>query len=432
MEVAGYFSALAHGFHELRIEVDYVQFEPHRFNYDYPRSKFWMLRLLAWLNSFSHNRGLVSGLPFRMLAVIVRLAFVTVSFWRYDTFIFGSGVSLLPKNLDLPILRFLQKKVVMILGFGSDARPPYINGPTNYSLSKDLLQLFRKRAITRKRKLRFAFNYAAIVIGAPYSTSQFAERPFVNWFAIGFPRKVDAPANNQQGITSDVQDNLESSRPVRILHSPSHPEVKGTQKIREAIKNLINKGIAIDYIEIVGRPNHEVLDELKKCDFVVDQVYSDTPLAGLATEAAFYGKPTVVGGYGLEKLKDLVAAEMWPPSHICHPNSIQDAIQQFAQDAKLRQTTGQKAQEFVTTQWSATCVAKRYLQLLRNQVPVEWMLDPRDVSYLHGCGLDETQSRQNIRDMLERFGPTSLQLTHRPALQQAFIEFSAGSLETSC
>ena len=40
-----------------------------------------------------------------------------------------------------------------------------------------------------------------------------------------------------------------------------------------------------------------ILAELARCDFVIDQLYSDYPLPGLATEAAWFGKPTVVGGY---------------------------------------------------------------------------------------------------------------------------------------
>lgn len=43
--------------------------------------------------------------------------------------------------------------------------------------------------------------------------------------------------------------------------------------------------------------NATVLQELQQCDFVIDELYSDVPLAMLATEAAIFGKPVIVGGY---------------------------------------------------------------------------------------------------------------------------------------
>jgi len=47
-------------------------------------------------------------------------------------------------------------------------------------------------------------------------------------------------------------------------------------------------------------PNHAVLEELGKCDFVIDQAFADYGMAGFATEAAWFGKTAVVGGYQSE------------------------------------------------------------------------------------------------------------------------------------
>ena len=98
---------------------------------------------------------------------------------------------------------------------------------------------------------------------------------------------------------------LNEQRLIRILHSPSSPEVKGTYLIRQAINALKAKGYPIDYVEIMGKPNTVVIAELEKCDFIVDQLYSDTPMSGFATEAAFFGKTAVVGGYGWQEVEKL-------------------------------------------------------------------------------------------------------------------------------
>ena len=46
----------------------------------------------------------------------------------------------------------------------------------------------------------------------------------------------------------------------------------------------------------------EVIEALRNCDFVVDQVYYDVAISYVATEAAFLGKPSVIGSYAWEEL----------------------------------------------------------------------------------------------------------------------------------
>ena len=55
-----------------------------------------------------------------------------------------------------------------------------------------------------------------------------------------------------------------------------------------------NEGLPLEYVEIVGQPNDIVLAEIARSAFVIDQLYSDTPMAGFAAEAARLGKPAIV------------------------------------------------------------------------------------------------------------------------------------------
>ena len=71
--------------------------------------------------------------------------------------------------------------------------------------------------------------------------------------------------------------------------------------------------------------------------FEIDQVYCDTPMAGFATEAAWFGKPAVVGGYGFDYLKTYVPEGMWPPSKTCHPDKIENAIESLIVNKVERQ-----------------------------------------------------------------------------------------------
>jgi hypothetical protein len=208
---------------------------------------------------------------------------------------------------------------------------------------------------------------------------------------------------------------------IQILHSPSDPIAKGSDRIRNSINVLKKKGYNIDFVEITGRPHQEVIEELQKCDFVVDQVYSDTPMAGFATEAAWFGKPAIVGGYYADYIHNDCAREHIPPSLFCHPDEITTAIERLIVDKEFRLALGQKAQEFVRTQRTPKQVARRYLQLIEGIIPDEFMFDPSTIRYVQGSGVPESKSREIIRGMIEQYGIESLCLANKPELERLFM-----------
>ncbi|MEP1001677.1 hypothetical protein NC974_26765 [Leptolyngbya sp. SLC-A1] len=345
---------------------------------------------------------------------------------HFDVFIFGFGRTFLRKNADLPFLRLFRKKIIVNMAHGSELRPPYIDGSFQSldGLKQPTVNQLKYIAYSHKKKIIKFEKYADYIIGAPFSSTHFACKKLINWFAIGVPyceKQGFSTTKYQEGFASSTS-NISNS--IRILHSPSHPAVKGSSFIRQSIQSLQYRGYDIEFVEIQGRSNQEVLKELQKCDFVVDQLYSDTPMAGFATEAAWFGKPSVVGGYGFGYLQKFIPTGMLPPSKICYPKQIEAAIEELILNQKLRLQLGAEAQAFVRNYWSAEKVAERYLRLISGNIPDDWWLDPNEVIYLHGCGQSELQSAENIRRMVKTYGHKSLRLSHRPDLEKAFLEFA--------
>jgi hypothetical protein len=211
---------------------------------------------------------------------------------------------------------------------------------------------------------------------------------------------------------------------VQILHSPTHPLAKGTPEIREAIHRVKERGYEVDYVEAVNLPNAEVLRKVAECDFVVDQIYSDTPLAGFATEAASLGKPAVVGGYGLDTLKHYVPEGMYAPSRTCHPTVLEDAIEELVRDPDARMRLGKAAGAFVRDQWNVVKVAQRYIRLLARDIPAEWWTDPESIRYVYGGGLSRETASEVVGGLVRTRGVRALHLSHRPALEKAFLDLA--------
>lgn len=420
VEIAGIASGLVQGLRECSVDAQVMLSTPHPFQYG-SEPVSWLIRVWQKIGAARTATPRQRLLRKLLLAVAhdlwggLVLARVLASF---DAFIFIFGQTLTNSKFELWLLKRLGKKIVFIY-CGSDSRPPYIDGARYPGLvSDDLPKISTVLRIVRrcKRKIRLHEHYADYVINSP-TTAHFLERRYINWFAMGIPRVLP---NFLPGSTAV------SAKPgmVRILHSPSNPLVKGTEAILSALDNLRKKGYLIDLIKIQGMPNEVVLRELAQCDFVVDQLYADTPLATFATEAAFFGKPAIVGGYFANTVADCLAAEDIPPSMFVLPDELESAIERLILDAELRRLLGERARQFVSTHWSLHGVARRYVQLLNDEVPDQWWCDPASVSYLEGCGLPRGRAKRLISLLVDRFGADALQLHDKPELEADFVKFA--------
>lgn len=415
-EIAGMGQRLALGLNNMGIDAKLALGWAHPFGYESIHSeggklfKLWqsagVIRAKVPRSNLLYKLSIIFF--HKLLASIILFYAIT----QFDIFIFIFGETFTNSTVELWLLKLLRKKTIFIF-CGSDARPPFVDGaiyPHGCSIN---FADVRKTTARQKRKISTIERLADICINSP-SSGQFHNKPFINWFAMGIPINDSRKENfiiPKEGI-------------VRILHSPSSPAVKGSDRIFQAIDNLKQRGYSIELITITNKPNETVIEELEKCDFVVDQLYSDTPMAGFATEAAAMGKPAVVGGYFSMKIQSYLLGNNTPPSLFVHPDRLEQAIEKMIVDINYRQDLGRKAKEFVLGHWSQEEVARRYLRLLKGDIPEEWWCDPRKIRYVHGCGMPEEHAKTLARGLIERYGKASLQLSDKPELERAFVEFA--------
>lgn len=417
-ETAGYYSALHFGLTSIGISADLFFYFAHPYGYSPLPPTTRLRRSIQWCAQKTRASGIaMRGVAYASLVPLL-LLHTALAIFTYDAFIFGYGRSLLPRNLDLPLLRLFRRRIICNIAHGSESRPPYLSG--SYRLSDGSLPplaTIRRQTRLTSARVRRIHRYADHVIGAPY-TSHFAPGPQINLFAIGLPQ---VPPSEHVGQPGSVR---QTTVDIRVLHAPSNPMAKGTHLIREAVDELRRNGLPIVLIEITGAANVQVIDAIRHVDFVVDQIYSDTPMAGFAAEAGRYGIPAVVGGYGLTELRKHIPEGMFPPSILCHPGELSEAIFRAANDADYRNGIGKAAQQFVSMQWSATSVARRYLTLISGDPPSDWVFNPGEVIYPDGMGQERDASKSMVRSLVDRFGSASLQLRGRVDLEAAILSFA--------
>ncbi len=334
---------------------------------------------------------------------------------RYNVFIFSGGTTFL-YSFDLWLLKFFKKKVVVVY-HGSDARAPYITPilltkEGDFS-SKDCI----KETKSIKKRLKKVERYADIIINNPNS-SHLHEKKFINWHCIGIPFN-SPPALKRKNKNSFSND------PCVIVHAPTRPGPKGSPIIEKAIKSLIKEGHNIKFLKLVGKSNAEVLETISSCDFIVDELYADVIMAGLAGEAAMFGKPAIVGMYDYKNIKaSFPEKDMIPPVLVCSPEDVKQAIQRLIVDKEFRVLLGRQAKHFIEKKWNSEEVAKRFLLLVKNETPDTWWFYPRNIRRLNGWGITEAKLKERLRDIINDYGPSALQLSHNPVLEQAFLNFS--------
>jgi hypothetical protein len=424
INVASYYSGLQAGLRELGTDAELVLFTKHRYLRNALQAKSPKpVVFLDWC--VNHVCQVTpSRSPTRTLArILFPFAKALVFLWSLvccDVFVFAAAKGFY-SLYELPFLKLLGKRLIFVFN-GSESRPAYLGGAVGDGLSRKPIERMIRRAARQKQRIRWIEKYADVCINhAPQA--HFHEKPYIDHCAIGHPVSLNDSSDHQHQV--DASDADGSADSVRIVHAPSVCGPKGTDQIRAMIKELQEEGLAIDYVELTGRPNSEVLAELQRCDFVVDELYSDISLAGLGTEAAFFGKAAVVGGYAQETLQSLAGSSRLPMATYVKPHEAKDMIRRLIVDVRFREECGTTAHHFVHETWAPAKMAARFLQLIDGNIPDEWCVRPADVTYLHGFGTTEETRRQVLRKVIAAGGRQSLRLCDKPNLEQALVDFAA-------
>ncbi len=420
-EISGYYTNLSRGLRDLGYRVIFVGggLHPFRYGSDAERAALPLIpRIYENLLMARRDAKKLRSIQLPLLNILIEIQQMIMFIWSLFTchvYIFGFAHTFIKGGHDLAILKWLSKRVIVNMGHGSEGRPPYLNGSLRRSDgSWGKLARLRKQTKSIARRAKRIERYASLVVASPY-TSQFLTLPAIDFFAIGQPVKPP---------TSSTGPNRKQGDSIKIFHAPSKPIAKGSIEIKQIITVLETEGLDIEFVEVTKRPNAEVLARLQQCDLVVDQLYSDSTMTGIAYEAAELAKPTIVSGYGLHDVAVHSSAMAAPPTIKCTPETFENTLRFYIENQSARIIAGQKAQDFVRSHWSQESVAAKYKRLISFSIEPEWIFNPLDIQYIFGCAI-KTSDLQNILDQyISKFSAVGLELGHRPDLEEKLLQMA--------
>jgi glycosyltransferase involved in cell wall biosynthesis len=274
------------------------------------------------------------------------------AFFQHNAFIFLFGKTLLPYNLDLPLLKLFGKKTIMWF-LGSDI--------CSYEeIEKGLMQIGMKYYLPesmrespdeierKKRMIRRIEKYVDYIISDP-PIAHLLNRNYLG-------KDPESLINLPIDLGKIRYNNLPNTIPI-IIHAPTNEEIKGTAYILEAVKRLEKEGYSFDFRLCKDMSNTQVLELLSKGDIAIDQLFS--ALGGWFADEAMAAGCAVLGG-------NIPQLSGTPDSPIIHtdPTNVYDNLRLLLENPDLKQELGRKGRSYAEKYLDHRKVADIFLRLL--------------------------------------------------------------------
>lgn len=412
-EIAGIMSRLNNEFHEMGIRSD------HYWLYDYngtfyednntgekPRGFERYLKHTQKIRSAKRPLA-KSWWTFIQMLDTLYILFYAICTYNHFIYIFGRGMFFFNRYLrrfgeaEFFLLKLFRKNVIMWM-CGSDSRAPYCDIDV---FDGNIVKI--KEATEKKKKLLQMLEKYTVLIDYPAS-SHFHSKPYVHFGVFG------VPIDSREGIAS------KKSSEIVILHAPSNLKAKGTEEIRAVIERIKNK-YDIRYVEVTGVSNKELQKKILSADIVIDQLYADYPLPGLASECSINGIPVIVCGYYAECCEKTWVKPL-PPNIFCMPEELEENLIRLIENEDLRKAIGEAEKEYINKYTKVDIVAKKVLSLLDGEIPEDWWFNPEDNDYIWGMGKSKDLITKHVVELVQSYGEKSLKLPENSVLRKKYME----------
>lgn len=271
---------------------------------------------------------------------------------KHNVFIFHYGDTLLPFNLDLPILKLFGKKTIMRF-VGSDIRSYEVlataasKAGLKYYTSKDRPDIKEKVGpLNRQRKrlmIRMVEKYATHVISGLYF-SQLLTRPY---------KRIPVPVD----ISNIKYNNSPNQRPI-VVHAPSDDAFKGTKYVLKAVEQLKSDGYDFDFCLFRNMSNTEVRRTLSEADIAVDQLFAFG--AGMFALEAMAAGCAVLGG----NVPEFSGFPQELPIIHTDPDNVYQNLKMLLENAEMRRELGAKGRRYVEKYHDHRKIADDYIRLI--------------------------------------------------------------------
>ena len=331
-EVAGQAHYSVKGLRECGVETTHVVWTPSLFQYDYDvslgidKKRKYLLPLWAW----------------RVLRCEIKML------RKCNVFHFHYGRSLL-LNFDLRLMKMLGKKIFFEF-HGSDLRDyRYANERNKYVWVEENDSGNEKR---KKRAAKICKYADGIIL---HDDELIPHLPDNAKTVYVVPLRVDLSKIAPAKIT-------EERETIKVVHAPTHREIKGSEYVIKAVKALQSK-YPVEMILVEGKTQEEALQLYREADVIVDQLRIGT-YGVFAIEGMAMGKPVVT--YVTDEMRECLPEDL--PVCSANPDTIEAVLETLLSDGSLRRELGNRGRKYVEKYHDYAKNAKMLLDIYSGRI----------------------------------------------------------------
>lgn len=388
---------------------------PHPFGYGGQVRELplqWALQIVA---RFAARSDRLAGWSTRAIRVLQVLAIGL----RHQGVLLGSGRGITAASWELRLYRALGVRIITVL-HGSDARPVFLNGARLHQLgvSHRLLGKHRSQLEMCHRVSRWSDEIVAYPAIAHYFGRRMADRCLIGW-----PRVHDP--SQRPGASPDASSRVAGS--IRILHAPSNPAIKGSDRIAELVEGLQRQGFDVVLQAVTGLTNEQIQQEIERCDFAIDQLWADLSEPIFALEVAHSGRSVVVGSAHADWLEQRYAATRPEGIILVEPASVPTIVERLTEEAVERRHNRdhgirgvEEAGRVESGPTQQAALAERWVALLQGRLAEQYFFNPCDIEPLFFGFAPEEVIRSAAASFCREFNvePPFSCASHRAAFAQ--------------
>ena len=281
---------------------------------------------------------------------VARMLYGLAAGLRRDVLHLHFGVSWAPFNADAAWAR-LWRRTLVASYFGDDCRLAEV-ARARFAGRGRVTDPARDEAV--RRRLRRLGTLCHAAIAADMELATYLRPYFERIYLVPVPVRP-APEHPSRA---------RSERPV-VVHIPSDPAIKGTERIREAVDAVAHR-VPLEFRLLPRVLHDEAMRELSRADVVVDQLNSVTT-GVLALEAMQLGLPVL----SEVDPRALAPFQRESPAVPVTPESLESELEALLRDPTRRADLGERGRAFVARVHAAPKVAASVLRVYEHASTAE-------------------------------------------------------------
>ena len=310
MEIANQMHTMVQGLRKLGVDAKTINY--------YPAYLKYKSDVLLNINAYK-SQGKAHALTKELASEIIP---------QYDVFHFHFGTSLTLNYSDLPLLRELNKKVLMH-HWGSDVRM-YSQAVKRNPYVK--VKVWDEGLIRRNLNL-----FSTLIDTCAVCDSEIYEY-VKNYYSrvVVIPQLIDIDE-------FDLSGEITPNEKLTIVHAPTSPEIKGTCYILQAVEELKEK-YDFNFILVKGMAYTDAKKVYQTADIVIDQLLIGS--YGLVSiESMAMGKPVIC--WISDFMKEQYPKEL--PIISANPDNIRQVLEGLLNSRDSLTETGKRSRHYVET-----------------------------------------------------------------------------------